>query len=115
LTFLTIIAIYFFKVVYFKKIFTQIILYAIDFPQYLNIAYIVNMQKRKTRKSTKRKLRRKSRRKLSRKFSRKFGYSHNQGPRLYASHMQDGILLSDDAFGAQWGNPEVRAENAGSG
>lgn len=45
---------------------------------------------------------------------RSFGYSHDQGPQLYNVHMDDGILLADNAF--QWmGNPEARAENAGSG
>jgi hypothetical protein len=47
------------------------------------------------------------------KRSRLFGYSHDQGPQIYNAHMQDGILLADNAF--QWmGNPEARAENAGS-
>jgi hypothetical protein len=36
------------------------------------------------------------------------------GPRIYNAHMEDGILLADNAF--SWmGNPEARAENAGSG
>jgi hypothetical protein len=44
-----------------------------------------------------------------------FGYSHNQGPKMFNVHYDDGILLADNAFGPQWGNPEVRAENADSG
>ena len=52
---------------------------------------------------------------LLRKGFYSFGYSHNQGPKLFNVHYDDGILLADNAFGAQWGNPEVRAENAGSG
>lgn len=55
----------------------------------------------KSRKSRKRKL-------------RLFGYSHDMGPKLYNVHMDDGILLADNAF--QWmGNPLARALNAGSG
>ena len=44
----------------------------------------------------------------------KFGYTHNQGPKLFNVHYDDGILLADNAF--NWmGNPEATAENAGSG
>ena len=46
---------------------------------------------------------------------RRFGYSHDQGLHLYNTYYSDGILMANDAFGSQWGNPEVRAENAGSG
>jgi len=46
--------------------------------------------------------------------SRSFGYSHDMGPNLYNAHMDDGILLADNAF--QWqGNPLARALNAGGG
>lgn len=49
-----------------------------------------------------------------RRRSRRFGYSHDMGPQVYNAHMQDGILLADNAF--QWmGNPLARALNAGSG
>ena len=71
--------------------------------------------KRKSRKS-KRRSKRKSRksRRIRRRRSRRFGYSHDQGPRMYNAHYSDGILLADNAF-AWMGNPEARAENAGSG
>jgi hypothetical protein len=56
---------------------------------------------------------RRSKRSKRRSF-RRFGYSHDQGPQIYNAHMQDGILLADNAF--QWmGNPLERSENAGSG
>ncbi len=70
---------------------------------------------RRSRKGSKKRSRKGSKRKSrkSRK-SRRFGYSHDQGPELINAHMQDGILLADNAF--SWmGNPEARAENAGSG
>ena len=48
------------------------------------------------------------------KRTRRFGYSHDMGPHIYNAHMQDGILLADNAF--NWmGNPEARSENAGGG
>ena len=69
--------------------------------------------KRKARKSKKSRKARKSKKTKKSKKSRKFGYSHDMGPRVYNAHMQDGILLADNAF--QWmGNPLARALNAGS-
>ncbi len=73
-------------------------------------------KRRKSRKSRKVRKSRKSRKVRSRKSrkSRKFGYSHDMGPKLYNAHMQDGILLADNAFSWQ-GNPLARSLMAGSG
>lgn len=67
---------------------------------------------RRHRRKSKSKSRSKSRR--HRRRSRRFGYSHDMGPQVYNAHMQDGILLADNAF-TDLGNPLVRALNAGSG
>jgi len=75
------------------------------------MSFFPGRRKSPRRKKSPRNLRRRKSRRRSR---RRFGYSHNQGPRIYNAHMQDGILLADNAF--NWaGNPEARAENAGSG
>jgi len=70
-------------------------------------------QRSRKRKSKRRSHKRRSHKRRSHKRrSRRFGYSHDQGPRLIGAHMEDGMLLADNAF--QWmGNPEARAENAG--
>ena len=69
--------------------------------------------KKKYRTRPSRRSRKIKKSKKSKRKSRKFGYSHNQGPRLYNVHMDDGILLANNAF--NWmGNPEAVAENAGS-
>lgn len=65
------------------------------------------------RKSIKRKSRSMKRSRSIRRSKRLFGYSHDMGPEVYNAHMDDGILLADNAF--QWmGNPLARALNAGS-
>ncbi len=64
--------------------------------------------KRRSKRSTKRRSKTSKRRS---KTKRRFGYSHDMGPRVYKTHMDDGILLADNAYNWQ-GNPEARAENA---